>query len=74
MIVTANDFNDWKANNVTKAFYEACQLRIEEAKEILATTAGINSSDDSYMRGFIKAYTEMFGFRFEDVEEVSNND
>ena len=66
--VTQSEFNDWKANPVTRAFFLAAMERAEEAKNYLATTAGLNSADDNYYRGFIQAYREVPEFRVEDLE------
>ncbi len=68
MFVTKSDFLDWKSNDVTKAFFEAAEIRVEDAKDILAGTAGLDSCNDNYFRGFIAAYKEMADFRIEDEE------
>ncbi len=64
--MTVNDWQDWKQHPVTKAFYEACTERIEDMKDILASSAGIDSNNDSFNRGFIHAYREMLDFKFAD--------
>lgn len=64
--MTINDWKDWKENPVTKAFYAACQIRIEEAKDILGESAGLDSINDNFYRGFIRAYNEAIDFRFEE--------
>lgn len=68
-IVTKEEWADWKINPVTKAFYSACEQRIEDAKDILAQSAGLDQISDNFYRGFIQAYAEMFGFRIEDLED-----
>lgn len=70
MVVTKEDFADWKNNPVTMAFFLACSQRVEEAKDILALQAGQDSIQDSFYRGIIFAYREMTDFRVEDEEEV----
>jgi hypothetical protein len=65
-MVNKEEFADWKANLVTKAFFEAAEQRVEDAKEILAGSAGNDSNQDCYLRGFIQAYREMQDFRVED--------
>ena len=67
--ISQSDFENWKADIVTKAFFQACQQRVEDAKNILATQAGINSNEDNLIRGFIRAYQEMQEFRVEDTED-----
>lgn len=70
--MTVNEWKDWKANPVTKLFYDACLERIEDSKELLANSAGIDPGQDSFYRGFIYAYREMLEFRFEESEETVN--
>ena len=74
-VITASDFVDWKSNPVTKAFIEACNIRVEDAKDELAISAGINPTQDNLLRGFILAYREMQDFRIDDIEgmEVEEN-
>lgn len=68
--MTKEDFRDWQAMPITKLFYGACEERIEDAKEVLANSAGLDPMQDSFYRGFIYAYNEMKQFRFEDSEET----
>ena len=68
--LTKEDWKDWKANTVTRLFYEACAERVDEAKETLANTAGQDQLLDNFYRGFIYAYREMFEFRFEEPDDV----
>lgn len=74
-VITASDFLDWKSNPVTKAFIEACNERVEDAKNTLAISAGIDSAQDNLLRGFILAYREMQEFRIDDLEgaEIDGN-
>lgn len=65
-MISRAEFMDWKSSLVTKAFFEAADERVEDAKEILASSAGTDSINDSYLRGFIRAYREMQEFRIED--------
>jgi len=72
-LIKAQEFYDWKKSPVTQAFMLAAKERIQDAMNVLATTAGLNSIEDNYMRGFIQAYREMEEFRIDDLdEEVSN--
>ena len=68
-IPSQNDFINWRSDHVTKAFYLAMVERISEAKDILANQAGLNSADDNYYRGFIRAYQEALEFRIDDIME-----
>lgn len=71
-VITKQDFQDWKLNDVTRAFYHACNQRIEDCKDILAGSAGMDSDTDNFYRGFIAAYTELQDFRV-DFEESDEN-
>jgi len=68
-IITKSEWLDWKSNPVTRAFYAACKERVEDSKDILATSAGMDSDNDNFMRGFISAYNEMNEFRIEDLSD-----
>ena len=69
-MINKSDFDNWKHDPVTIAFFEAAQERIEDAKEILAESAGFDPINDNFNRGFIRAYVEMKDFRI-DLEEDS---
>lgn len=67
-VVTYDDWQQWKSSSVTKAFFEAAQYRVEDAKDILGGTAGLDQASDNFYRGFIAAYQEMAEFKIEDLE------
>lgn len=73
-VITVSDFTDWRSNPVTKAFLEACQIRVEDAKDELSVSAGLNSAQDNLLRGLILAYREMQDFRVDDLEGAEVND
>ena len=66
-LITLSEFADWKAHNVTKAFLEAANIRVEECKEMLSYSAGMDVSQDRLLVGLIQAYREMQDFRIEDI-------
>jgi hypothetical protein len=68
-IVTQIEFIDWKSNPVTKAFFEAAKIRIEESKEMLSYSAGLDSMQDRFLAGLIQAYRELQDFRIEDIND-----
>ena len=70
-MITKEEWIDWKANLVTKAYFQAAQERIEDAKDLLATSAGFDPPQDSFWRGFIQAYRELRDLRIEEVEEIN---
>lgn len=67
-VISVSEFLDWKASPVTKAFFAACNIRIEDAKDTLAAQAGLVPAEDNYLRGFIRAYIEMQDFHIDDLE------
>ena len=69
MAISQSDFIDWRSNQVTKAFFEAAGIRIAEAKEILATSAGSDPLNDRYLVGLIAAYNEIADFRVDGLDD-----
>lgn len=67
-MISKGDWEAWKANGVTKAFFAAMIERIEDCKNDLGTSAGIESDFDNFRRGFIHAYREALNFDI-DFEE-----
>lgn len=65
--ISQGEFQDWQSHQVTKAFFEAAQQRIAEAKEILGHSAGSDPLSDRYLVGLIAAYNEVQEFRVEDT-------
>lgn len=70
-IASRSDFENWKADPVTKAFFLAAKERIEDAKEVLSVSAGLNATEDNLLRGLIAAYREMQDFRIDDIQEFT---
>lgn len=68
MVISQSDFELWKSEPVTKAFFAAGLDRVEQAKEILSVSAGLNATEDNYLRGFIQAYREIQEFRVEEAD------
>ena len=58
-VISQSDLQNWKADPVTKAYFDAIQERIADAKEILATSAGLDSNADNFLRGFIAGQNDM---------------
>lgn len=69
-IITKSDFLDWRSNPVTKAFYDAANIRIDECKDLLSYSAGADSLQDRMLVGMVTAYREMQDFRVDDLQEV----
>lgn len=72
MYITKDEFNQWKTEYVTKEFFTACNERSENAKETLATSAGVDPAQDNFMRGFLFAYREIQNFYVDDIKEEDN--
>lgn len=70
--ISQSDFDIWRSDPVTKAFFQAAEDRVEEAKEILATQAGLDLNEDNFLRGFIRAYREIPLFRIDDLQEAAD--
>lgn len=67
MKITKGEWNQWHENIVTQAFFEAAGIRVEDAKDVLAVSAGLEPEQDNFWRGFISAYNEMKEFKVEDL-------
>lgn len=67
-MITKSDYDEWLNHPVTEAFKEACAVRIQDAKDELATRAGLDPDADNFTRGFIHAYNEIKEFYVEDAE------
>lgn len=72
-ILTRSDFENWRQDPVTKAFYLAFAEQIGQVKEHLSSVAGLNPNDDNYFRGYIKAMQDALEFRIEDLQETDND-
>jgi glucose-6-phosphate dehydrogenase assembly protein OpcA len=73
-IITKEEWTEWKQNNVTRAFFEAARQRVEDCKEILVQSAGLEPGQDRFYVGFAAAYNEMPSFHIEDLDEEDNED
>lgn len=69
MSITKSEWMDWKNDQITRAFFEAARDRVEDAKDVLSVSAGVDPDSDNYYRGFIAAYREMMDFKVEDADE-----
>lgn len=68
-MISKSEFQDWKTQEVTRAFMAAAEIRVEDAKEMLAGSAGQDSNNDNFFRGFITAYRELQNFKVEDLTD-----
>lgn len=66
-MINQQDFNEWRSQPVTRAFFLAAQERIDECKDLLSYSAGTDQAQDRLLVGLITAYREMQEFRVEDA-------
>jgi hypothetical protein len=64
--ISVDDFQKWKSDPVTKSFFMAATDRVNDVKEMLTTSAGLDSGQDNFYRGFIFAYNEIAEFKVEE--------
>lgn len=69
-MISKDDYVLWKQEPTTQAWFEACQQRIEDAKEQLIGTSAEDIAFGAFLRGMIGAYREMMTFTVEDVNDV----
>lgn len=69
-LISLGEFQEWKQNEVTKAFMQAGQERIYDALQLLSVQAGMDSVQDNYLRGVIAAYREISEFRIDDLVDM----
>jgi hypothetical protein len=62
-MVTKDEFSDWLRNPVTKTLIEHIEEQVEQAKETLADSAGINPLADSNLVGGIAAFREVIDWK-----------
>lgn len=68
-VISPTDFYNWKVDPVTTAFMLAVKERIENAREILTQSAGKDSNEDNYYRGYINGQRDILEVSIEDLEE-----
>jgi len=66
--ISKEEWVQWKDSIVTRGFFQAMNERIEDCKDILAVSAGLNPDEDNFYRGFIRAYSEALDFKIDDME------
>ncbi len=69
MSISQNDFNNWLADPVTKAFKVAVAENVGRVKEVLATSAGLDSVEDNFRRGYITGLQDTLEFQIIDLQE-----
>lgn len=68
--MTYEDFKDWKSNPVTKQISAGLEARIDDLKDTLATSAGVDSLHDRFLAGYIQATRDFLDIK---LEEIAND-
>ena len=68
-MIPYKDFNNWKTDSVTEAFFTSIVERIEDAKQTLSYSAGVDKDYDNYLRGFIAGQRDMLEVQLQTDEE-----
>lgn len=68
MEITRQEFQEWKNHAITKEVFLEVRQRIEDCKEILGATAGIDPDKDRLMCGMIQAFRDILEIDVETSE------
>jgi hypothetical protein len=68
-VISTSDFNNWKQDSVTEAFMQVVYERMEDCKNHLSVTAGLDSIEDNKTRGYLLALRDILQLSFDDVQE-----
>ena len=71
-VISQTDFDLWFSDPITKSYKLALVDRIGQVKELLATTAGLDSNEDNFRRGYVQALLDALDFRLDDLQEAEN--
>jgi hypothetical protein len=63
------ELQEWLNDPVTKDYFQAVKIRIEDQKEILSYQAGRDPENDSAMRGYIQACRDLSEMPFTELED-----
>jgi hypothetical protein len=69
MVITKDEFLQWKSSPITNEVFGIIKERVLEAKDVLAKQAGLDSREDGFYCGMIHALTEILDISFEDGEQ-----
>lgn len=69
MTISQSDFDTWKAEPTTRAFYQALAEQIGRVKELLAQSAGLEPTEDNFRRGYITALQDALLFSVEEAND-----
>jgi len=66
MQVSKEEFQQWLESPVTEEVFDMICTRIDDAKEILAATAGTDQLNDRFYVGMIRAFREILEISYEE--------
>jgi hypothetical protein len=69
MICTKDEFAEWKSHPVTKALFSYLGEQVDNAKDILSTSAGSNPLADKELVGAIEAAKDVLDWTPELIDE-----
>lgn len=73
MILTYQDFIDWKSQLITKAVFAEMDKKIQGIAGELATSAGLDPLFDRYRAGIIQGVVDIMNMEAADVVEKDND-
>lgn len=66
MNLSKEEFLEWKQSQSTQAVFEIVINRIEDCKDLLAESAGVDPGQDRFISGMIRAFREVLAVNWED--------
>ena len=72
-MITKDDFIDWKKNPVTQTFFAALITKINLGATELSYSAGMDSQEDRFKCGMLRAFREVLEVDLEELEGESDN-
>ncbi len=61
-VMTQSEFDAWKHHFITKEFFLLVQTRIEDVKDLLAGSAGLDQNEDNFRRGYVTGMNDILDF------------
>lgn len=70
--MTQQDFVDWQRHPMTMSLFTSLHNMIQDGREELGRTAGLDSLSDRFKVGMLKAYEDVLELTFEEVSNDSS--
>ena len=71
-LISKSDFDVWSGDPVTKAYKLAIVEAIQQIKEALAQSAGLDQNEDNFRRGYVCAMMDVLDFKIDDLQETDD--